>query len=153
MENWNILHDFPRCPSFFLNNRLPSRVYIIRCSSFHSCLCQRQSSNLIKLLGLIATVRCLLDGHKSTFGFVVLPFVGVVLFLSSPFVGVVLFPSSATLWSWAREHVRRGRRVECFKSRFLCYSSPPLFFPFLASLLSFFHVVFALIGCLLIVIF
>ena len=44
-----------------------------------------------------------------------------------PFVRVVLFSSSAIFGSWVREHVRRGRHVECFKSRFLCYTSPTLF--------------------------
>ena len=50
----------------------------------------------MKLLGLIASARSLFGGHRPTFGFVVLPFVGAVLFPSPPFVGVVLFPSSAT---------------------------------------------------------
>ena len=50
---------------------------------------------MMKLQGLIATARSLFGGHRSTFGFVVLPFVGVVLFPSLPFVGVVLLPSPA----------------------------------------------------------
>ena len=50
----------------------------------------------MKLLGLIANARSLFSGHRPTFGFVVLPFVGVVLFPSPQFVGVVLFPSPAT---------------------------------------------------------
>ena len=37
---------------------------------------------MMKLQGLIATARSLFGGHRPTFGFVVLPFVGVVLFLS-----------------------------------------------------------------------
>ena len=57
----------------------------------------------MKLQGLIATGRSLFGGHRPTFGFVVLPFVGVVLFyhlselcysLVLPFVGVVLLPST-----------------------------------------------------------
>ena len=55
---------------------------------------------MIKLQGLIATARSLFGGHRLTFAFIVLPFVGVVLFLNP-----------AIRWSWAREHVRRGRRV------------------------------------------
>ena len=41
-----------------------------------------------KLQGLIATARSFFGGHRPTFGFVVLPF-----------VGVVLFPSPAIFWS------------------------------------------------------
>ena len=126
MENWNRLRDFPRCPGFFINNHLPSRVYVIHCSRFPSYLRQHRSSDMMKLQDLIATARSLFGGHRSTFGFVVLPF-----------VGVVLFPSPAICWSWVREHVRKGRRVECLKSRFLCYTSPPLFSLLLASLFSF----------------
>ena len=81
---------------------------------------------MMKLQGLIATARIMFGGHLPTFGFVVLPF-----------VGVVLFPSPAICWSWVKEHVWRGQRVECFKSRFLCYTSPPLFSLFPASLFSF----------------
>ena len=88
MENRNRLRDFPRCPSFFINNRLPSRVCVILRSRFPFYLCQHQSSDMMKLQGLIATARSLFGGHKPTFGFVVLPF-----------VGVVLFPSPAICWS------------------------------------------------------
>ena len=48
---------------------------------------------MMKLQGLIATARSLFGGHRPTFGFVVLPFVGVVLFCCSlvlPFDGVGL---------------------------------------------------------------
>ena len=83
MENRNKLRDFPRCPDFFIDNCLPSRVYVIRRSRFPSYLRKRRSSNMMKLQGLITTKRSLFGGHRSTFGFVVLPFVGVVLF-SSP---------------------------------------------------------------------
>ena len=68
--------------AFFIDNRLPSRMYVIRRSCFPSCLCQRQSSNMMKLQDLIAIVRSLFNGRRPTFGFVVLPFVGVVLFPS-----------------------------------------------------------------------
>ena len=67
---------------FFINNRLPSRVYVIRHSSFPYYLRQRRSSDMMKLQGLITTVRTLFGGHRPTFGFVVLPFVGVMLFPS-----------------------------------------------------------------------
>ena len=43
---------------------------------------------MMKLRGLIATVGSLYGGHRPTFGFVVLPF-----------VEVVLFPSPAICWS------------------------------------------------------
>ena len=55
---------------------------------------------MMKLQGLIATMRSMFGGHRPTFGFFLLPF-----------VVVVLFPSPAILWSWVREHLRRGRRV------------------------------------------
>ena len=42
---------------------------------------------MMKLQDLIATTRSLFGGHRLTFGFVVLPF-----------VGVVLFPSPAICW-------------------------------------------------------
>ena len=42
----------------------------------------------MKLQGLIATARSLFGGHRSTFGFVVLLF-----------VGVVLIPSPVICWS------------------------------------------------------
>ena len=50
----------------------------------------------MKLLGLIATVRNMFGGRRTTFGFFVLPFVGVVLFPSPPFVRDVLLPSPTT---------------------------------------------------------
>ena len=83
MENRNRLCDFLRCPGFFINNCLSSRVYVIRCSRFLSYFRQRQISDMMKLQGLITTVQSLFGGHRPTFGFVVLPFVGVVL-LPSP---------------------------------------------------------------------
>ena len=43
---------------------------------------------MMKLQGLIAIARSLFGGHRPMFGFVVLPF-----------VGVVLFPSPAICWS------------------------------------------------------
>ena len=82
------MRDFPRCPGFFINNRLPSRVYVIGRSRFPSYLLQRRSSDMMKLQGLIATARNLFGGHRPTFGFVVLPF-----------VRVVLFPSPTICWS------------------------------------------------------
>ena len=66
----------------------------------------------MKLQGLIATARSLFGGRGSTFGFDVLPFVGVVFFPNPSLVGVVLFPSLAHLWNWTREHIRRGRRAQ-----------------------------------------
>ena len=74
---------FPRCPSFFIDNCLPSRMYVIRRSCFPSCFCQRLSSDMMKLQGFITTVRSLFGGRRPTFGFVALPFFGVLLF-SSP---------------------------------------------------------------------
>ena len=48
---------------------------------------------MMKLRGLITTTQSLFGDCRPTFGFDVLPFVGVVFFPSSPLVGVVLFPS------------------------------------------------------------
>ena len=56
---------------------------------FFSYVRRRQSSDMMKLQGLIATMRSLFGGHRPTFGFVVLPF-----------VGVMLFPSPAICWSY-----------------------------------------------------
>ena len=50
---------------------------------------------MIKLQGLIATARSLFGGRRPTFGFDVLPFVGVVFFPNPSLVGVVLFLSPA----------------------------------------------------------
>ena len=50
---------------------------------------------MMKLQGFIATARSLFGGHRTTFGFVVLPF-----------VGVVLFPSPAICWSYAVPYSR-----------------------------------------------
>ena len=56
-------------------------------SCFPSRLHQRRSSDMIKLQDLIATARSLLGGHRPMFGFVVLPFVGFVLFPSPAICG------------------------------------------------------------------
>ena len=50
---------------------------------------------MTKLQGLIITARSPSGDRRPTFGFDVLPFVGVVFFPSSSLVGVVLFPSPA----------------------------------------------------------
>ena len=47
---------------------------------------------MMKLQGLIATTRSLFVGQRPTFGFVVLPFVEVVLFPSSAIYGSCVFP-------------------------------------------------------------
>ena len=48
---------------------------------------------MMKLQGLIATVQSLFGGRRPTFGFDVMPFVGVVFFPRPSLVGVLLFPS------------------------------------------------------------
>ena len=63
---------------------------------------------MMKLQGLIATMRSLFGDRRPTFGFEVLPFVGVVFFPSSSLVGVMLFLSPAHLLNWTRERIRRG---------------------------------------------
>ena len=88
MENRNRLRDFLWCPSFFIDNRLPSRMYVISRSRFPSYLRQRRSSDMMKLQGLIAIMQSLFGGRRPMFGFVSLPFVGVVLFPSPAFDGV-----------------------------------------------------------------
>ena len=54
----------------------------MRRSRFLSCLHQFRSSDMMTLQGLIAPARSLFGGHRPTFVFVVMPFVGVVLFPS-----------------------------------------------------------------------
>ena len=50
---------------------------------------------MMKLQGLIAIAWNLFGDRRPTFGFNVLPFVGVVFSPSSSLVGVVLFPNPA----------------------------------------------------------
>ena len=52
---------------------------------------------MMKLQGLISTTRSLLSGHKPTFGFVVLPFVGVVLLPSLAICLSCVAPQSSHL--------------------------------------------------------
>ena len=85
----------PRHPGFFINNRLSLMVCVILRSQPSSSLRQCQSSYIMKLQGLISTARSLFGGHRLTFGFDVLPFVGVVFFPNPSLVGVVLFHSPA----------------------------------------------------------
>ena len=47
---------------------------------------------MMKFRGLIATVRSLFGGHMLTFGFIVLPFFGVVLFPSPASCGSYIVP-------------------------------------------------------------
>ena len=47
---------------------------------------------MMKLQDLIATVRSLFGGHRPSFSFVVLPFVGVVLFPSPAICGSCVVP-------------------------------------------------------------
>ena len=46
----------------------------------------------MKLQGLIAAARSLFGSHRPNFGFVVLPFVGVVLFPSPAICGCCVVP-------------------------------------------------------------
>ena len=164
MENQNKLLDFPRCLGFFINNRLPSRVYVIRRFHFHSYLRQHWNSDMMKPQGLIVIVQSLFGGHRPLFNFVVLPFVGVgsrntfggggVLNASSPVSYVIpLLPSF--LYFFLSIFFFFFFFFFCFpflllvvfalngfKSRFLCYTSPPLFSLFLAFLFSSLWVVF-----------
>ena len=52
---------------------------------------------MMKLQGWIATTRSLFGGHRPTFGFVVLPFVGVVLFPSPTICWSCVAPQSSHL--------------------------------------------------------
>ena len=52
---------------------------------------------MMKLQGLIVIVRSLFGGHRPTFGFVVLPFVGVVLFPSPTICWSCVAPQSSHL--------------------------------------------------------
>ena len=82
-------------PGFFINNCLSSMVCVILCSQPPSSLLQRQISFMMKLQGLIVIARSPSGDCRPTFGFDVLPFVGVVFFPSSSLMGVVLFLSPA----------------------------------------------------------
>ena len=50
---------------------------------------------MMKLQDSIVMARSLYDGLRPSFGFMVLPFVGVVFFTNPSLMGVVLFPSPA----------------------------------------------------------
>ena len=52
---------------------------------------------MMKLQGLIATARSLFGGHRLTFGFVVMPFVGVALFRSPAICWSCVAPQSIHL--------------------------------------------------------
>ena len=58
---------------------------------------------MMKLQGLIATMRSLLGGHRPTFNFVVLPFIGVVLFPSPAICGSCVTPQSSHLMELGQE--------------------------------------------------
>ena len=92
MENRNKLRGFPRSPSFFINNSLPSMVCVILFSQILSFLRQCQSSYMMKFKDLIAAERSLFGCYRSTLGFVVLPFVGVALFPSPASCGSYVVP-------------------------------------------------------------
>ena len=88
MENRNRLHDFPRCSSFFIDNPPSSECVCYTLLSFSFLPSPTTTFGHDEASGLIASARSLFGGHRSTFGFVVLPF-----------VRVVLFPSPAICWS------------------------------------------------------
>ena len=89
MENRNRLRDFPTCPWSFI-----IIAFLRGCKLYPTLvfLCQRRSSDMMKLQDLIATARTLFGGHRSSFSFVVLPFVGVVLFPSPTRCGSCVVP-------------------------------------------------------------
>ena len=90
---------------------------------------------MMKLRGLVVTAWGLFGDHRSTFGFDVLTFVGVVFFPSSSLVGVVLFPLVLPIDGNGPGNVFGGGdmlRGDIFKSRFLHYTRP-LFFSSSAS--------------------
>ena len=92
MGNRNETAWLPRRSGFLINNRLPSMVCVILRSQPSSSLRQCRSSYMMKLQGLTATARSLIGGRRPTFGFDVLPFVGVALFPSPASCGSCVVP-------------------------------------------------------------
>ena len=92
MKNRNETAWLPRSPGFLINNHLPSMVCVILHSQPSSSLRQCQSSYMMKLQGLTATTRSLIGGRRPMFGFYVLPFVGVALFLGPASCGSCVIP-------------------------------------------------------------
>ena len=92
MENRNRLRDFPKRLGFFINNCLASMVSVILHSQLPSSIQQCRSSYMMKLQGLVITEQGRFGGRRTTFGFVVLPFVGVTLFLSPTGCGSCVVP-------------------------------------------------------------
>ena len=84
-----------KCQGLFINNCLSSTICVILRSQPFTSFRQCWSSYMMKLQGLIVTAQSSSGDRRPTFGFDVLPFVGVVFFPSSSLVGVVLFPSFA----------------------------------------------------------
>ena len=83
---------------------------------------------MIKLQGLIVTSRSLFGGRRPTFGFVVLPFVGVVLFLSLASCRSCVVPYPCHLMDLGQGSRLEGAACfEFFKARSFCYISHPLF--------------------------
>ena len=58
---------------------------------------------MMKILGLIAIARSLFGGHRLSFSFVVLPFVGVVLFPSPAICWNCVAPQSSHLMELGQE--------------------------------------------------
>ena len=92
MGNWNETTWLPKRPGFLINNRLPSMVCVILCSQPSSPLRLCRSSFMMKRQGWITTMRSLFGGHRPTFGFDALPFLGVVLFPSTASCGSCVIP-------------------------------------------------------------
>ena len=80
-------------PGFFINNFLSSTICVILRSQPSTSFRQCWSLYIMKLQALIITTRSSPGGHRSTFDFDNLSFVGVVIFPSSSLMGIVLFPS------------------------------------------------------------
>ena len=80
MENRNKLHDFPRSPGFFINDHLSSRVYVIRRSPFSFLPSPTSEFRHDEVLGFDCHYVKSVWWSKADVRFIVLPFVGVVLF-------------------------------------------------------------------------
>ena len=128
----------PKSPGFFINNRLSSMVCVILRSQPSSSLRQCRSSYMMKLQGLNATAPSLFGGRRPTFGFDVLPFIGVVFF-PNPSLWELCCSLVLPIDGNGPRNIFGGGgalRGNIFESCFLYYSFPPLFSPSLSFSLS-----------------
>ena len=91
---------------------------------------------MMKLQGLITATQSLFGSHRPTFGFVVLPFVGVVLFPSPAIYWSRVAPQSSHLMELGQGTRSEGETYLMLQVPFLMLylSSPIIFFSFMLPL-------------------